>query len=387
MRAQKKAGTRKRPQKEKIRAGFACQHRPPRALLRALRSLRGKQVIITFHSLGDTDAVGGALALAEQLGPRSVVAFPDRTNSESRRLFGAEIGLSEPGGQMRGGQFRAEPGGQTMGKRLGPAQVYMPFEAARARYPGAKIILLDANDPSILPQFGSAQISARSSGAIAAPLRPDILIDHHALSSNSVRARIEWVDPQSPAACELIAATIPRPSPEQARELSLGILSDSAHLLRADARTFGTLARLLMRTDEDYEQLLNSLRHPQSAQNRAAVLEGLRQATWKLEGEWLLASAAVSSHESHVADALLGAGADVAFVGTADKKGARISARLRPSLAARLDLPALMAEVGRRLGGMGGGHPAAAGATGPRGDRLNEALELALRRCAEELMG
>ena len=190
------------------------------------------------------------------------------------------------------------------------------------------------------------------------------------------------MEPQAASACELIAATIPRPSPQAASWLCLGILSDSARLLHADARTFGTLARLLEHADADYEQLLNLLSRPQNAQSRAAVLEGLRQSTWKLEGEWLLASAAVSSHESHVADALIGAGADVAFAGTADKKGTRISARLRPSLAARLDLPAVMAKVGRGLGGMGGGHPAAAGASGPNGAKLNEAMAMALRLAA-----
>ena len=74
-----------------------------------------------------------------------------------------------------------------------------------------------------------------------------------------------------------------------------------------------------------------------------------------------------------MADALVAAGADVAFVGTSDKKGARISARLRPSYATEVDLPGLMREVGRYLGGMGGGHPAAAGASGSKRERLEEA--------------
>lgn len=326
-------------------AGSAPAYLPPQALARALRALSGHPAIITTHSLADSDAAASCLALAEFLGSKAVVALPDRANSESRRLFATEMGA----------------GAQAM-----------PFETARAKYPKAPIILLDANDRSILPQFGGGE-------------KVSLLVDHHALSRHSVRAKIEWVEPDASSACELVASLIARPSPEAARWLILGILSDSAHLLRANARTFGTLARLLEHTDEDYEQLLNSLRQPQNAQSRAAVLEGLRQATWKLDGEWLLASAAVSSHESHVADALINAGADAAFAGTADKKGARISARLRPSLADRLDLPLLMREVGRFLGGDGGGHPAAAGASGPDGAKLDEAMALALRLCSESL--
>ncbi len=319
-------------------------YQPPRQLVSAMKSLKGP-IIITFHSLGDTDAVAGAFALAEHLGPRAIVAWPDRTNSESRRLFRDEIERPEK---------------------------FMSFEAARQKWPDAPIVLLDANDRSILPQFEKRE-------------KVFMLIDHHALSSNSIRAKIEWVEPQAASACELIAALIPSPSPQAAGWLALGILSDSARLLRADARTFGTLAGLLERADSDYEQLVNSLSQPQNAQSRAAVLEGLRQAVWKLDGEWLLASAAVSSHESHVADALISAGADVAFAGTADKKGTRISARIRPSLADKVDLPAIMENVGRRLGGMGGGHPAAAGASGPDGAKLDEAISLALRLASENL--
>ena len=163
----------------------------------------------------------------------------------------------------------------------------------------------------------------------------------------------------------------------------MGILSDSAHLMRADANTFAALSRLIPLSSQSYEQLLNELRHPNNATCRAAVLEGLRQCTWKLQGERLLASAIVSSHESHVADALISAGADVAVAGTSDKKGARISARVRASLADEMDLPAIMRETGRALGGMGGGHPGAAGASGPRGERLEDAIGLALRLCAK----
>lgn len=326
----------KNGKKTSIRRTDKTAYRPPAAASQALRKLAGRRVLITAHSLADTDAIASCLALSDFLGPLAVVAIPDRANAEARRVMAGSL------------------------SRI------ISFKNAREQYPFAPIVLLDCNDPSLLPQF-------------AKKMKPFLLIDHHAVSRDSVRGTHEWIEPEAASCSELVASLIGRPSRQMARYLIWGILSDSAHLLRADADTLMTLAGLLDRTESTYEELLNALRQPESLQNRVAVLQGLRQAVWKEQEGWLLASAVVSSHESHVADALVAAGADAAFVGTSDKKGARISARLRPSLADELDLPALMGEVGRFLGGMGGGHPAAAGASGPKGERLEEALILAQR--------
>ncbi|VVB56889.1 DHH family protein [uncultured archaeon] len=313
---------------------------PPASVRAALEKLAGGRVLITSHSLADTDAVASGLALARFLGPQAVFALPDRANSEARRL-------------------------------LGPQMAWMPpFSTARSQFPAAPLILLDCNDPGLLPQLSSKS-------------KILLLIDHHAVSSGSRRARHEWVEPEAASCSELVAALIARPAPDAARFLIWGLLSDSAHLVRAGPRTLRSLAALLERADGSYEEIRSQLRHPPSLQSRAAVLEGLRQVSWNVQREWLVACAEVSSHESHVAEALVGAGADAAFAGTADKKGARISARIRPGLSSSIDLPALMNAGGRFLGGTGGGHPAAAGAGGPRGEKLPQALALARRLLAQ----
>ncbi len=321
----------------------------PGKIKEALRSLNGKPAIITFHSLGDLDACAGALALARFLGKEAMVAPPDRTNSESRRLLGAQL-LDA-----------------------------LSFEQARKRFPSAPVVLLDANDRSILPQF------SKEGGGEDGPVF--LLIDHHAPGADSVRAQIEWIDPQASSVCEMVGALVGPAGPESARWLIWGILSDSAQLVRADTRTFSMMADLLAKADMSYEEILHALEHPASPQARAAVLEGLRQAVWLHKGGLVVATAVVSSHESHVADALVRAGADAAFVGTQDGKGARISARLRPALSSRLDLPKIMRETGRIVGGDGGGHPCAAGASGPRWDKLESALFLAQRLFLERAPG
>ncbi len=326
----------------------------PSSVQTALTHLAGKRVILTTHSLADTDALASGFALSHLLGPKAIFALPDRANSEARRLFGSHMGGM------------------------------LSFQSARAQFPFAPIILLDCNDPSLLPQLAAGG-DGRKGRKNPSP-HVSLLIDHHALSNNSVRGAHEWVEPEAASCSELVSSLLSPVSPELALFLIWGILSDSAHLGRASPRTLRALANLLERAQGTYEEIRNALRHPPSIQSRAAVLEGLRQATWAMDEGLLVALASVSGHESHVADALVGAGADAAFAGTCDKKSARISARISPGLASRTDLPALMGQVGRFLGGEGGGHPAAAGATGPKSERLSDALMLAQKLLAKQAM-
>ncbi|MDE1798316.1 MAG: bifunctional oligoribonuclease/PAP phosphatase NrnA, partial [Candidatus Micrarchaeota archaeon] len=78
-------------------------------------------------------------------------------------------------------------------------------------------------------------------------------------------------------------------------------------------------------------------------------------------------------------------GADLALVGTSDSHGARLSARLRPALSRRVHLPYLCHQMGQLLGGNGGGHPAAGGATGPNAGKLAEALRLGQKLFLQEI--
>ena len=47
-----------------------------------LAKLNGKRVMVSFHSLGDTDAIASAIGIATIL-PGSVIAAPDKVTSNS----------------------------------------------------------------------------------------------------------------------------------------------------------------------------------------------------------------------------------------------------------------------------------------------------------------
>lgn len=295
----------------------------------------GKKTLVTFHSLGDLDACASALFVADIIGKEAIVAPPDRVNSESRRLLSGMMGS------------------------------FMSFDRAAEKYPDCNIVLVDCNDPSLLSHLEG--------------IKPDALIDHHAIQKNSVRAHVEWVQPESSSTCEMVAELAPIIRPQFADILALGVLSDSAHLRRASPKTFAMLAKLLTQASMDYDAMLSLLEKPSGAASRAAVLEGLRNVTWQEKGGIVCATAAVSSHEGNVAEVLVGAGADCAFAGTAGKHDVRISGRMRRAMAAKVDLPKIMEKVGEKIEGHGGGHMLASGATGKRADLLDDALALCAR--------
>jgi len=68
-------------------ARLPTRGKPSKAAHRILSSLKGGRIVITFHSLGDLDAVGSAIALQRFLGKRAIIAPPDRPNSPARKLL------------------------------------------------------------------------------------------------------------------------------------------------------------------------------------------------------------------------------------------------------------------------------------------------------------
>ncbi|MFA5108061.1 MAG: DHHA1 domain-containing protein [Candidatus Micrarchaeia archaeon] len=307
--------------------------KPPSKVRNALASLKGKRCVITFHSLADLDACAGALALSNHIGKNAIVAMQDRINSACKRVLGAD------------------------------AKKIVLFSDAIKKFPDAKIILLDCNDISLLPSLEGKNA--------------ELLIDHHALGTDSARAKSMWINPQASSVCEMISLLIKKPDREQAKWLIYGIVSDSNHLLHANAGTFSALSKLNECTDEEFENIVESMHMPQPAQSRIAILEGVKNSSILKRGEIICASTTATSCESHVADTLIRSGADCAFAGSFSKEWVGISARMKKKYIANVDLPQIMAEVGAFLGGNGGGHPTAAGATGTNPQKLEDALSLA----------
>lgn len=298
----------------------------------ALERLRGEKCLITFHSSADLDSCTSALALKHYLGDGAIVCMQDRINHQSK------IVLKE---------------------HLITIKKFSDADDEQKK----KIIVVDCNTKNLLHMIEG---------------RVYMVIDHHAKDESSISSEFEWIAPEACSTAQMVCGLIEEKSPLQARLLILGILSDSANLAWADSHTFDSLSELLRHSDWDYERIRDELRSQQSFDSRAQILEGLTKSGYRHEGGLIASTAFVGANEAQIADELVHAGADVAFICSNDSDGRyRLSARMRTELIAHVDLSIILKKVAKEFEGESGGHPAAAALNGA----ISEDPKLILDRC------
>jgi nanoRNase/pAp phosphatase (c-di-AMP/oligoRNAs hydrolase) len=304
----------------------------------AFPKIASKRIVITFHLLGDLDAVASAIALCRFLGKKAVIAAPDRPTAAARRLLEYTQTPCCPWGEI-------------------------------SHSPSDFVIALDSSSPRLLPHL--------------AGVRPDLMVDHHARRGGELSAKKVINDPAASSTCEMLYFLLKPLDRLSCISLLIGMLADSAHFKYATPRTFLAASRLLERSNLSYSQLLALSEAPESLSERIEALRSCESVTADRMGEHIVAVATAKSHEAHFADLLIHMGADAAFVGCEGEEG-RISARMRKSLKGILRLDSLMYEVGKAMKGSGGGHECAAGATGEKGT-VHEALSVCRKLCEQQI--
>ncbi len=201
--------------------------------------------------------------------------------------------------------------------------------------------------------------------------RPIFVIDHHAETAGlSELAEIKIVDEEAVSVGELVylmyeGARV-TPSLMAAKAMLAAIVYDSRHLIRATPRTLRIVLALLA-TGIDYQEVVQSLHVPIDVSERIARLKAGQRLSFERIEDYLVAITHVGSFEASAARALLELGADVALVVGGDKEELRISARAREEFYAKTGVHLgrdILEGLGKKLGGGGGGHPTAAGASG-----------------------
>ncbi|MFA6036154.1 MAG: DHHA1 domain-containing protein [Candidatus Micrarchaeia archaeon] len=288
--------------------------------------LRGRRTAFTFHSLGDVDGVAAAFALKRHFG-NALVLPVDRVNSLSKKLLDY-VGFSLDGDA--------------------------PFD---------EIVALDCNSEALLGRFAGKRFFA--------------VIDHHSRHADPPLARHRAIDESYSSASEMVYEYL-RSKGESldhrvAFLLACGIITDSAGFRHSRRQTFIYMGELLEHAQMDYAEIAEMLEPEPTKEARLIVLKACKDAEVFEAGKFVIAVAKAKNLEAAAADALVEAGADVAFVGFAGKD-ARISARASRRASAQLQLTGIMAQAGKVLGGSGGGHPGAAGADGPKLAKLDAAL-------------
>lgn len=301
---------------------------------------RGKRYLLTFHTVGDRDGVGAAIALSQML-PNSVIATPDFITNNAKRMV-------EQSGYK----------GDILSRIPGDIDV---------------VVVLDANRLEILGKFRKQLL--KFSGQI-------LFIDHHGLPEDPEygnRTSIfnsEAYNSASSIVCDILNAKRVKIGKEAAFVLINGIVADSADFQNSNALAFQQISQLLGITGLLYSEIISNSHAASSANIRNRIMRDLFSSKIEVCGEYLIISGEAQFQANTAAETALRMGADASLFWSIRDKEVSMSGRLRSPLDRELsiNLGALLDEAGHTIGGTGGGHPCAAGAYGKKKEGLDGAV-------------
>jgi nanoRNase/pAp phosphatase (c-di-AMP/oligoRNAs hydrolase) len=273
------------------------------------------RIAIVTHNKADVDSISSAYALTKIL-PNSVIC----THEEMR--VGAKMLAEKLGIRVRDlGQFNKKD-----------------FDG---------VLAVDTAAYTLVPEARGWKILG--------------IIDHHRKEGKDIEAEFEIIEEESPSAAEIVAGLLDEIDKDTAFALCVGIIADGARFKSARGKTFEALGRLMKIAGADYKELLTYAEPEPPMEVKIAMLTAMKRVEFVYSAGYVIATSEVGSNESDAAS-LIADAADVAFVGKWKdrEQETRISARARKNV--HVALNEVMGQVGKELGGAGGGHPKAAGA-------------------------
>lgn len=205
-----------------------------------------------------------------------------------------------------------------------------------------------------------------------------IVIDHHHKSANVIQADYTFIDSSFPSCVELILNRLGLDFLDEKGALlaMAGIFYDTSFFLAAKNETFELMSALVKLAD--YRKAINIGRRASDERELMEKIKAVKRVSVERAGPLIVAKTIVDRFEGTCARTLLDIGFPIALVGSKGER-AKISARAQNWVVDEygLDLAELMMLVGSFIQGSGGGHKAAAGASG-KSEKLEEGLELAV---------
>jgi nanoRNase/pAp phosphatase (c-di-AMP/oligoRNAs hydrolase) len=294
------------------------------------KKYRDKKVAIATHNRADVDALSSAYALSKAF-PNSIVCTSEEM-SEGAKLLAKKLQVS-------------------------PAEL---STLKKEDFEG--LIVVDTSAYTLVPQAKGWKIIC--------------IVDHHRSEGRDMKADYEIIDEDSPSAAEIVAQIAPAIDRDSAFGLCVGIIADGARFKSARANTFSVLHGMMRIAGAEYPELLSYAEPEPKEEAKIAILSAMKRLEFVYAAGYIIATTEVGSNEADAAS-LISEAADVCFVAKWKdrEKETRISSRARRSV--KIPLNQVMAEVGKEMGGAGGGHPKAAGAA------LKVHTEEALKKCIE----
>jgi nanoRNase/pAp phosphatase (c-di-AMP/oligoRNAs hydrolase) len=289
-----------------------------------------KKVLITFHSVGDSDSVASAIALKQYFENVKVIT-PDYITANATRM-------------LKVAGFK-------------PEEISKDFDEN-----SDLVILVDVNN---FEDCGRLNYYLKNFD------KNIIIIDHHVIHNIEKERVFVYNDENSNSTSSIIYELLKQLkfniSINTKYILLYGIISDSADLKNAFPNTFTEIGELLKDTNTNYQSLLNMIEPLVDPKSRLNVLIDVCSAEKYIIGDILFFYGNSHTHANVSADISLKAGADLALFFSIGMEGISFSARLRETLDKKynIHLGKIMKELAPIIRGNGGGHPCAAGAYGP----------------------
>ncbi|MGC8538373.1 MAG: DHH family phosphoesterase [Candidatus Micrarchaeia archaeon] len=309
-------------------------------------------MVITFHSMGDRDSIGSAVALGEYLS-QSVIVTPDFITSNARRML-KEI---EYNGEITN---------------------VLPEDIDG-------LIVLDTNRSEHLGRFEPL---------INDPKYEKLFIDHHLLFNDEQLGGARIFDDESyNSTASIIYAFLKHVSHSLSKVSALallnGIVSDSAEFQNATSLTFMQISELLDIAKIDYATVNEFFHERIPIQNRLSIINTLYNSRVELAGNYIMIYGKASLHANIAADYAIKLGADFSMFWEVNEEKVSISVRLREPLDRRfgIHLGKVMHDVAYLMDGTGGGHPAAAGGYGPNTKNIDKITKIIADKVREKFEG
>ena len=312
-----------------------------------------EHIVLFCHQNADPDAVCSAFALKALLhkiapGTKTTISCPEGISAPTRQLM-ENLGISAPDSKI-------------------------PVDADLA-------VLVDTNSPD---QLG------RASGTLLKMEHGLIVVDHHHPHPDTVKLASHMIVDESAAAAaevvfRLFEASKEEPERVEATALMAALFVETKHFLLARESTFEVAARLV-KAGADPRRLSGMLSSPMNRSERVARLKAAERSSVTMLGNWIVVTTQLGSYQSSAARAFLTLGAHVAFVAGEVKEKIRVNMRATEEfyektgthLARDVAIP-----LGKTLGGVGGGHPTAAGLTAM--GAVDDALIACMNRLRESI--
>jgi len=298
---------------------------------------RDENIIITSHVNADPDAVGSAYALGcllevYELG-KPVYVFPKMNAT-----------------------------GKTLADKLG-----IKWIDYSVKKPSDEIVTILAKTAAIILVDSSSSLLTAS---FEFETLPFLIIDHHTEGDLVKKANWSNIGSEYTSTCEMIAeywlfekeeSKIEIPDKIQ-QALLAGTLYDSRRFFNITSKTFKIVNSLLSNIS-NYVTANSLLQTEMDRSETKARLKAFSRAQLYDFQTVQVVTSYASAFEASIARGLISYGADIAFVVNLKKNLIRASARGKNAVLNRfkLDLGKFMEEIAFELGGVGGGHFAAAG--------------------------